>query len=91
MRLSPEIQAAQAAYAARPYAVRWVDSHGSGTFRFDTFAEAFDYVQEQWARIQRKVATERYRASHLRRSHIETPQGNTPLPYWLLAEDVSSY
>jgi hypothetical protein len=91
MHISPEIRAAQEAYAARPFAVRWEDSHMSGTFRFDSFTEAFDYVQIQWARVQRRVRENRHMASHLWHSYLETPEGRVPLRYVLLCDDVSSY
>ena len=90
-RVDPEIRRAQIEYALRPFAVRWVDSHFSGTFRFQTFREAFDYVQAQWAKVQERVATTRHRASNLRESYLETPLGKISLRYWLMADDVSSY
>lgn len=87
-----EIAAAQAAYAARPFAVRWVDSHVSTTNRFHTFDEAFQYAQDMWAMIRKEVAETRYRSSNLRLSNIQTPDGNSVrLAYYLLADDVSSY
>lgn len=91
MNVSPEILSLQKAYAARPFAVRWVDSHSAGTHRFDTGAEAFDYIQAQWLRIQRDVAQYRYRASNLWWSHLETPEGRVQLAYVLLTQDVQSY
>ena len=45
MTISNEIRAAQEAYAARPFAVRWRDSHFSGTTRFHTFDGAKERVQ----------------------------------------------
>lgn len=89
--ISAEILALQEAYAARPFAVRWHDSHFSGTFRFHTLNDAFQYVQDQWARISKEVANHRYCASSLWRSYLETPQGRTPLNYVLLTHDISSY
>jgi hypothetical protein len=89
--LSDEIKQAQAAYAARPFAVRWVDSHYSGTHRFHTFDEAFAYAQDQWARQVREVSRHRYRASALWQSAIITPAGSMPLRWYLLTADVSSY
>lgn len=83
--------ASQQAYAARPFAVRWVDSHASCTNRFDTLSGAFEYIQAQWLRVQHDVAQYRYRESHLWQSHLETPEGRTQLSYVLLASDVSSY
>lgn len=91
MSVSMEILASQLAYAARPFAVYWVDSHCSGEFRFETFAEAYDYVQTQWARVRRRVATEQYHASDLWVSRFHTPTGSVQLAYVLLADDVSSY
>lgn len=89
--VSPEILELQKAYASRPFAVRWVDSHFSGTFRFHTLDESYQYVQEQWARISKEVATHRCRSSSLWRSFLETPEGKTPLSYVLLTTDISSY
>lgn len=85
------IHAAQQAYAARPFIVRWVDSHYSGSNRFDTFGEAFAYAQDQWARQRREVSQNHNRASHLWQSYIGGPDGNMPLSYYMLAGDVSSY
>jgi hypothetical protein len=89
--VSFDVLVAQAAYAARPFAVRWIDSHYSGTFRFETYDEAFEYVQEQWANVQRRVIEERYRASCLWASRLMTPTESVPLAYVLLTDDVSSY
>ena len=91
MSVSAEILASQAAYAARPFAVRWIDSHYSGTHRFHTFNEAFQYLQHQWVAVRKRVACNRYMASDLHRSYLETPTGRTPLTYVLLTNDVSSY
>jgi hypothetical protein len=91
MSVSAEILASQAAYAARPFAVRWVDSHCAVTHRFHTFKEAFSYVQNQWSNVQRRVAAEPYRASSVWWSYLETPTGRTQLAYVLLCADVSSY
>lgn len=89
---SKEILAAQAAYAARPYAVRWVDSHCSTTQRLDTLDECFEYVQQLWAAVQARVANNRHECSKLHWSYIQTPDGQKmPLAYVLLAADVSSY
>ncbi len=90
-RVTAEVRASQRAYAARPYAVRWRDSHFSGTFRFHTFDEAFEYVQSQWLRICEDVANNRCRASALWSSYIETPEWKISLSYLLLTADVSSY
>ena len=90
--ISPEIAAAQAAYAARPVFVYWVDSHAKVPSRFDTLEEAFAYIDHQWARIRRRVATERYCASHLRQGELQAPGiGRVSLRDVLLADDVSSY
>lgn len=91
METDPEILAAQEAYEARPFAVRWVDSHFAGTFRFHTYDEAFDYIQDQWKKIRNSVATRKYRASHLWESYLITPTERISVKYVLLAEDVSSY
>ena len=91
MITNTDILARQAAYAARPFSVRWVDSHTAATFRFSTLDEAFGYVQDQWSRVQKDVATDSCRASNLWQSYIETPDWKAPLSYVLLADDVSSY
>lgn len=92
--VSPEILAAQQAYAARPFSVRWRDSHFSGTFRFETLDEAYDYIQEQWARqnraCARKTQAGSWVASCLRESYLETPAGRCRLDFVLLASDVSN-
>lgn len=91
-RISPEIAAAQAAYAARPFAVYWRTSSFSGTFRFHTAGEAIDYIFQQWASIRRKVRQERYHESFLWQSYFEGPDGQKiPAKYVVLAADVSSY
>jgi hypothetical protein len=86
-----EIKAAQTAYAARPFAVRWVDSHVSTTNRFDTFDEAFQYAQDMWAMIRKEVAERRNMNSNLHWSNIQTPDSKISLAYYLLTDDVSSY
>lgn len=91
MSVSPEILAQQAAYAARPYAVRWVDSHFATTNRFSTLNGAFEYAHAQWARIRREVATRPNHESLLHRSFLETPAGRVQLRYVFLCDDVSSY
>lgn len=90
--ISAEIEAAQAAYAARPFAVRWVDSNVSCTNRFDTFQEAFQYAQDMWAMIRKEAAERGHVESHLWQSNIQMPDGSSlRLAYYLLADDVSSY
>jgi len=90
--LDPEIRKAQLEYAARPFVVRWEDSHFSMTARFHTFDDAFDYVQDAWASIQSRVSQVPYSCSKLYRCYLETPdRGRIPLTYWLLVDDVSSY
>lgn len=95
MTIAPEILAAQQAYAARPWFVMWRDSHCQVPQRFNTAAEAFEYVDYQWKKIRDRVARERYNASRLGGylgSYIEGPGlGRVSLRYVLLAEDVSSY
>jgi hypothetical protein len=82
--------AAQEAYARRPFAVRWEDSIVAATNRFETFNEAFDYVQQQWANIRKEVSTATDTESKLRRSYLETPEGRVSLRYVLLCDDVRS-
>ncbi len=89
--LNAELKATQDAYQARPYAVRWVDSHVATCNRFYTFDEAFKYAQDMWAMIRREVSQRRNMESHLWQSYIETPQGNMPLSFYALADEVSSY
>jgi hypothetical protein len=79
------------AYWSQPFAVRWSHSHASGTHCFATLAEAFDYIDAQWANIRRRVASERYCASQLRRCALIANGVTTPLHLVLLADDVSSY
>lgn len=87
--LSSEIAAAQAAYAARPYAVRLRTSHYSCTNRFNTLAEAIHYLSEQYTRATR--VTERYRAFDARRSLIELPGGVTVACAEFLGPSLSTY
>jgi len=86
-----QILAAQAAYAARPFAVRWRDSHFSTCERFSSYDEAFAYVQQMWALIRHTVRVSRNHESLLWQSSLETPAGRVQLNYVLLADDVSSY
>ena len=81
----------QSAYKNRPFAVKWVDSHFSGTFRFETLDDALEYVQQQWSKIRSEVQSEHYCASNLSRSKLETPDGTLSLKWWLLTDDVSGY
>jgi hypothetical protein len=90
-RIDLAIYQAQLAYAARPYAVHWRDSHFSATFRFHTLDDAFADIQHRWERIRATVARDRYRASHLRDCNLQTPEGRVSLRYVLLCDDVSSY
>jgi hypothetical protein len=86
-----EIAQAQNAYKARPFAVRWVDSHVSTTNRFHTFDEAFQYAQDMWRMIRREVGQHANMSSNLWWSNLETPEGTIRLAYYFLADDVSSY
>lgn len=94
MRTHEEIAAAQAAYAARPFAVRWCDSHFSGSFRFNTLDEAYGYINDQWRLIQRKCAHKSnggsWIGSALWQSHLETPAGTVRLPYVMLVDDIDN-
>jgi len=90
--LDPEIRKAQAEYAARPFVVQWRDSHVSVTSRFHTLDDAFDYAQDCWRYIQKRVSESPYQCSKLWDSYLETPTtGRISLRYWLLTDDVSSY
>lgn len=89
---SQEIQAAQAEYAARQFAVRWVDSNVATTNRFHTFNEAFAYAQDMWVMIRKEVGERRNVESHLWQSNIQTPDGSSiRLAHYFLTDDVSSY
>lgn len=92
MNVSSEVAAAQAAYAARPFAVRWCDSHFATTERFNTFDEAFAYLQRQVARITRDVkrAGSSWVGAYFWESYIETSEGRVQANYYLLADSVSS-
>jgi hypothetical protein len=86
-----QIKAAQEAYEALPFAVRWSDSHFDGTFRFETLDAAYVYIARQWASIRKQVATRPHCGSQLWRSYLETPEGKVSLRYVLLCDDVDSY
>jgi hypothetical protein len=58
--LAPEIAKAQAEYAARPFAVYLRTDRFSGTFRFDTEAEAVGYVADQAQRYRKNRSYGRY-------------------------------
>lgn len=97
MTIAPEILAAQAEYAARPYFVMWRDSHCQVPARFNTLAEAFSHIDYCWSRIKATVERDRYSASNLgfrgrNGSWIEGPGiGFVPLGYLLMTNNVSSY
>lgn len=82
---------AREAWIARPYVVYWLDSFGSCTNRFDTFSDAFQYIQDMWAMIRREVALRPNMESSIWHSTIQTPTGTMPLAYYLLADNVSSF
>lgn len=79
MTVSPDTLAKQQAYAARPWAARLETSHFGGTFRFDTEAEALDYLTGQVARLRRECKAKRNEPNWYGfdawRSHIEGPNG----------------
>jgi hypothetical protein len=58
--LDPAIAKAQAEYAARPFAVYRRTDRFSGTFRFDTEAEAVAYVAEQAVNYRKNRRYGRY-------------------------------
>lgn len=91
MPLSKEILEAQAEYAARPFLVMWRDSHAQVPCRFNTFDEAFDYVQQMWAYIRMQVKKYPRRSSDLWHSYLQTPECKVRLCDYLLCNDVSSY
>jgi len=47
MSLSPALAAKQAAYAARPYAVRMNRKYSASTQRFNHLIDAIEYVNDQ--------------------------------------------
>ena len=89
--VSFDIARCQLEYAARPFFVRWVDSHCSVPSRFNTFDEAFDHVQLQWHRIRARAKSDNLRSSLLQWGRIEGPNFSWTLRELLLVDDVSSY
>lgn len=89
-----ELKAMQDAYWAMPYAVRWCDSHFSSTSKFETYDEAFAYVQYQFKRVKAQCATTprgvSWHGAYLWQGYIETPEGRTPLNYLLLVDVLSN-
>lgn len=81
MSTPADILAKQAAYAARPYEAYVTWSHASGTFRFDTLAEAIGYVHDQWAHVSLLVRTKAYGSSWIgfdtRKSYVKGPDCGT--------------
>lgn len=68
-----EIKAAQEAYAARPYAVSMYTSDFSCTHRFHTLPDAIKYLSDQYARMRRIAAGERYHALYAFRCFLILP------------------
>lgn len=86
----------QQAYAARPFAARVETSHFSGTFRFDTEAEAIDYLHQQFAWVKRVIRNREYGNAWVnfdcQRSVLQRPDGQViPAKYVLLADNLSSH
>ena len=78
MTVSPEIAAAQAAYARRPYAARQQSYCFSGTFRFDTFEQARQYLAVQIARKGANwdgASSSRNQGLGIRGSFVTMPDG----------------
>lgn len=77
MTVSPEILAAQAAYAARPFMARNHSGRFSGSFRFDTFEEARQYLAEQLGRhgISKSGAWD-IKAMYAHDCFVEMPDGS---------------
>jgi hypothetical protein len=95
MTVSPEIAAQQAAYQSRPFAARIRTSHFSATFRFDSEAEAIEYIMQQYCYMAGNIANgERCVSMRLDGwlgCQIVTPEGEYDAKYALLAADLNSY
>lgn len=89
--VSPEIFAKQQAYAARPYAVRIITSHYSGTQRFHTIREAIAYLAAQYARDRATVKNERYRSFCAWRSVLILPGDIEVRANEFIGDSLSSY
>ena len=89
--ISAELAAQQAAYWARPFAVRWCDSHFSVTEKFLTLEGAYEYIQKMWALIRKQVSERQFCGSQLWQSYLETPAERVKLSYVLMCDDVDSY
>ena len=95
MQVSPEVAAAQAAYAARPYAARLETSHFASTSRFDTESEAIDYLFRGYAMTRKNIRDWRARGDNCwigfdaYRSYLEGPDGRVQARFVLLADSIS--
>lgn len=96
MTSSPEIAAAQAEYAARPWAAYLNTSHFSSAQRFHTEGEAIDYLFRGYAMVRRDIREWRARGDNCwigfdaRRSYIEGPDGfKVPARFVLMADSIS--
>lgn len=80
MTVSPEIAAAQAAYAARPFLARASSFNFSGSFRFDSFEEARQYLADQLGRkgaVWDGSSSSRNPGLKMRSCYVEMPDGST--------------
>ena len=84
-----------AEYWSRPYKVRIDTSHFSGTFCFHTAREAFDYLFQSYANVERIIRNREYGSSWVafdcERSRIETPQGTFQAAYVLNVYELRSH
>jgi hypothetical protein len=88
---SPEL----AAYQARPFLAYVASSHFSGGFRFDTEAEAVDYLLQQFARVRRIIRNREYGPSWVNfdcyRSYLEGPGGRVAARFVLFCDKLESH
>lgn len=96
MTVSAETLAAQQAYAARPYVAYLNTSHMSSAQRFDTEAEAIDYLFRGYAMTKRNIREWRARGDNCwigfdaRRSYLEGPDGaKIQARFILMADSIS--
>lgn len=95
-RVSPEVAAAQAEYAARPWIAYLNTSHMSSAQRFHTEGEAIDYLFRGYEMTRRNIREWRARGDRCwigydaRRSYLEGPDGaKIQARFVLMAESIS--
>lgn len=90
-QVSPEIAAKQAAYAAKPFFAYVSSRYFSGGFRFDSMAEAIDYLRAQALRRMAAIAAGDFDSMDMRRSYVEGPGwGKVPARYVLFIERIGN-